>query len=100
MARQLHERFEVPWHGTKLEELLNVTHPDVVHITTPPQTHFEIAKKCLETGIHVYVEKPFTVNRGEAKDLIQLAEERKLKITVGHNLQFTKASIRARELVA
>ena len=100
MARQLYERFEVPWYGTELEDLLNTVHPDVVHITTPPQSHFEIAKKCLEAGVHVYVEKPFTVNRGEAKDLIQLAEERKLKITVGHNLQFTKAAIRARELVA
>ena len=38
---------------------VGVTRPDVVHITTSPQSHFDIAHYCLENGCHVYVEKPF-----------------------------------------
>ena len=73
--------------------------PDVVHITTPPQSHFEIAKTCLNRGCHVYVEKPFTVNAAEAEALIGLAREKGLKITAGHDDQFRPATRRMRSLV-
>jgi len=49
---------------------------------------------------HVYLEKPFTVTAVEAKELIHLAEARKLKITAGHNLQFTLEMLEMRRLVA
>ena len=42
--------------------MLSDAQPDVVHITTPPESHFEIARLCLAAGCHVYVEKPFTLN--------------------------------------
>src|SRR5690349_5141387 len=61
MARQLCERFGVKGSYSSVPDLLTDARPDVVHITTPPQSHFEIAKACLERGSHVYVEKPFTV---------------------------------------
>ncbi|HUS99861.1 MAG TPA: hypothetical protein VMY59_06035, partial [Candidatus Thermoplasmatota archaeon] len=48
---------------------------------------------------NVYVEKPFTIDTIEAEDLIKLASEKNLKITAGHNAQFTPAMIRMRELV-
>jgi predicted dehydrogenase len=100
MAKQMHERFGITYYCSDVRELLRETHPDVVHITTPPQSHFELAKVCLESGCHIYVEKPFTVNTAEAGELLRIAIERKLKITVGHNAQFTDAAIRMRELVA
>jgi len=70
-----------------------------VHITTPPQSHFELAKECLEKGVHVYVEKPFTLNTAEAETLIELADRKGLKIMAGHNDQFHHAARRMRELV-
>src|SRR5205807_2577751 len=73
MARQLYERFPVGRHFSDVGELLGETGPDVVHITTPPQSHHELATRCLESGSHVYVEKPFTVNASEARSLIALA---------------------------
>ncbi|MGA2243438.1 MAG: Gfo/Idh/MocA family oxidoreductase [Verrucomicrobiota bacterium] len=100
MARQLGERFGLQPCFADAAELLRTVRPDVVHITTPPQGHFSLAKQCLEAGSHVYLEKPFTVTAPEAKALIRLAGERGLKITAGHNLQFTPEMLEMRRLVA
>jgi predicted dehydrogenase len=82
-----------------LTELLSGATPDVVHITTPPESHFDIAKLCLEWGCHVYVEKPFTLHAEEAQVLVALANERRLKLTAGHDGQFSHAARRMRALV-
>jgi predicted dehydrogenase len=99
MARQLADRFHVPRHFSDVFEMLQATRPDVVHITTPAQTHFPIGQLCLEAGCHVYMEKPFTVTVPQAEVLLGLAEGKGLKMTVGHNLQFNPEAIRMRELV-
>jgi predicted dehydrogenase len=99
MARQLAQRFKIPHQFSDLMEMLKVAMPDVVHVTTPPESHFLIAKICLESGSHVYVEKPFTLNTAEAEALIELAEKKGRKITVGHDLQFSHAARRMRKLV-
>jgi predicted dehydrogenase len=99
MARQLFGRFPVRRCFSSLVELLSETRPDVVHITTPPQSHFEAAMTCLERGCHVYVEKPFTLCEAEAQALVRLAESRGLKITAGHDDQFSHVARRMRALV-
>lgn len=99
MARQLYERFPIKGYFSDLTQLLDEARPDVVHITTPPASHFGIAKMCLERGSHVYAEKPFTINEEEARRLISLATERKRKITVGHDDQFSHVARRMRTLV-
>jgi predicted dehydrogenase len=99
MAEQLYERFPVKGCFSDLSELMSRAQPNVVHITTPPESHFEIARFCLEHGRHVYVEKPFTVNAEEAEQLVSLATEKGLKLTVGHNHQFSHVARRLRELV-
>ena len=100
MARQLHERFPIKQSFGELGQLLTVAKPDVVHITTPPESHAPLATQCLEAGCHVYVEKPFTVYPADAQKLIALAEARGLKITVGHDDQFSQVARRMRALVA
>src|SRR5205809_1388245 len=99
MARQLYERFPVKRYFSDLTELLSEASPDVVHITTPPETHYDIAKLCLERGCHVYVEKPFTLCEEDARRLIALANDRGRKITAGHDDQFRHAARRMRTLV-
>jgi predicted dehydrogenase len=99
MAKQLGERFDIAPCFSDLQELLESAAPDVVHITTPPQSHFSLAKQCLESGRHVYLEKPFTVTADEAESLTQLADRRDLKMTAGHNLQFTLEMLEMRRLV-
>jgi predicted dehydrogenase len=99
MAKQLGERIGVTACFADLQEMLRTTKPDVVHITTPPQSHFSLAKQCLEFRSHVYLEKPFTITAGEAESLIDFAESRGLKITVGHNYLFTLEMLELRRLV-
>jgi predicted dehydrogenase len=99
MARQLAERFGVARSYADIDELLGDARPDVVHITTPPDGHFDLARRCLEGGAHVYVEKPFTLYADEARRLIALAEQTRLKITAGHDDQFTHVARRLRQLV-
>jgi predicted dehydrogenase len=99
MAKQLGERFGISEYSSDLPQMLQASGPDVVHITTPPQSHYTLARKCLEAGSHVYVEKPFTITADEAVSLIQLADRRNLKITAGHNLQFTLEMLEMRRLV-
>ena len=99
MARQLGERFGILQCFPDLPEMLEAVSPDVVHITTPPQSHYAVARECLASGAHVYIEKPFTVTAGEADALIQLANRRSLSVTAGHNLQFTPEMLDMRRLV-
>lgn len=99
MTEQIAERFGVERQFTDAEQMIDEVHPDVVHITTPPQTHFELGRMCLLRNCHVYVEKPFTVNAAEAEELIALAIRKNLKLTVGHNAQFTPVMERMRQLV-
>jgi predicted dehydrogenase len=99
MAKQLYDRFPVKRYFSNLTELLNEVRPDVIHITTPPQTHFEISRQCLEAGCHILVEKPFTLNTTEAEKLIALANQTGRKLTVGHDAQFSDVARRMRKLV-
>ncbi|MGA9471283.1 MAG: Gfo/Idh/MocA family oxidoreductase [Terriglobales bacterium] len=99
MAQQLCDRFPVKRYFSDLIDLLTEARPDVIHITTPPESHFDIARVCLEHACHVYVEKPFTVDARQAQQLVDLAGKKGLKLTAGHNLQFSHAARRLRALV-
>ena len=99
MAKQLGERIGVAASYSDLEEMLETARPDVVHITTPPQSHFSLARQCLEFGTHLYLEKPFTITATEAESLIDFAESRGLKITAGHNYLFTLEMLQMRRLI-
>lgn len=99
MAKQLYERFRVKRYFSSLSALLNEGRPDVVHITTPPQNHYEIGRACLEAGCHIYVEKPFTLDTVEAEKLIALANRVGRKLTVGHDEQFSEVARRMRKLI-
>jgi len=72
---------------------------DVIAIVTPVSTHFELAKRALENGKHVFVEKPFTSTIAQAEELIALADKKKLKIMVDHTFLFTGAVRKIKELI-
>lgn len=66
---------------------------DAVVISTPPVTHYRIAKDCLEHGLHILVEKPITLNSQHAKELIELARSKGLTLMVGHTFEYNSAVI-------
>jgi len=78
-------------------DILNSTEIDAVAVITPVSTHFELAKKALENGKHVFVEKPFTATAAQAEELIALAERKKLTIMVDHTFLFTGAVNKIKE---
>jgi len=90
-----------PSIGFTTDENQVLTSPDidVVAVVTPVWTHYELAKKALENGKHVFVEKPFTYSVQQGEELIELAEKKNLKIMVDHTFLFTGAVKKIKELV-
>jgi predicted dehydrogenase len=80
-------------------ELVNSPNVDAIAVITPVWTHFELTKAALENGKHVFVEKPFTSNVAQAEELINLAEQKNLKIMVDHTFLFTGAVRKIRSLI-
>jgi UDP-2-acetamido-3-amino-2,3-dideoxy-glucuronate N-acetyltransferase len=70
-----------------------------VIIATPAETHYAVAKQCLESGKHVLVEKPITLHAEEAKELIAVAERVGRQIMVGHVLLYHPAVVKLKEMV-
>jgi len=64
---------------------------DVASIVVPTQFHFEVARDCLEAGVHILLEKPITPTLDEADRLIELAKARDCVLQVGHLERFNPA---------
>lgn len=88
MAESTADRFGLDYWTTDYRELLQRRKPHVVHITTPPASHFQLAHDCLEAGCHVLVEKPATLDYEQLVELMTLAEEKKLWLVEDHNYLF------------
>jgi predicted dehydrogenase/nucleoside-diphosphate-sugar epimerase len=69
-----------------LQSMLAEARPDIVHVCTPPMSHFAAARAALEGGAHVYVEKPFALTVADARSLIDLARSRGKLLCAGHQL--------------
>jgi len=80
-------------------DILTSPNIDAVAIVTPISQHFPLAKKALENGKHVFVEKPFTRTSAEAEELILLADGKNLVVMVDHTFLFNAAVRKIRELV-
>lgn len=72
---------------------------DAVAIATPVGTHYDLARRALEHGRHVLVEKPLTASVAEAEHLIDLAAKRRLTLMVNHTFIYTGAVRKMKELV-
>jgi predicted dehydrogenase len=72
---------------------------DAVVVATPVHLHYELAKKSLEAGKHVFVEKPMTQTSEQGNDLVQLAAKKKLTLMVGHTFIYSAPVRRIREIV-
>tara|TARA_R110002072_G_scaffold155657_2_gene306085 strand:- start:140283 stop:141464 length:1182 start_codon:yes stop_codon:yes gene_type:complete len=91
LARQAAERFDIPGQFTSLEQMIEQSRPDVVHITTPVESHRLLAMQLLEAGVHVYVEKPFSVSVAEAQDVLDCARRNDRLVCLGHDQLFDPA---------
>jgi len=85
--------------STNVEEILEDSEVDAVVVATDVPTHFRVAQKSLEASKHTYVEKPLTSNAGDAKALVELAKEKKVKLMVGHLLEYHPAVSFLKEMI-
>lgn len=85
VAKKFAEKYRTRAFGSVEEAVAGCSAASVV---TPTVTHFELAKKLLEAGRHVLVEKPMTDNTDQAGELVQLAQQRGLVLQVGHVERF------------
>lgn len=88
LAEQAAKRFGVESFYTDVEQMIKEQKPDVIHITTPPTTHYALAKTILKHKVHIYMEKPFTMNLQEAEEIVSLAGKKNCQICAGHSSAF------------
>ena len=95
--------FAVSYHdspsGSGYRQLFADPRVDVVYVATPHAQHFEVVRAALDAGKHVLCEKPFTINAGEARELVGLAEAGGLFLMEAVWTRFLPATRRALELI-
>lgn len=81
------EQYNVPHRSTDVRDLLNLE-PEIVFVSSPTETHFEIVMQCLRAGVNVFVDKPLSYELDEAEEMAALAKQRGLLLAVGFNRRF------------
>jgi UDP-N-acetylglucosamine 3-dehydrogenase len=89
-AAQAGRRFHVP-HFTEVGELLDRTQPQVVSVAVPTLLHLPVAREALRRGIHLLIEKPIAYTVEEGAEIIHLAEQAGVVLTVGHVERYNPA---------
>ena len=89
-AEHLAERFELAAWYVDFEEMLHRARPDVVHVTTPAETHVPLARRALESGAHVLVEKPIALTYTDWLELRDLAVVKDRWLLEDHAYQFNR----------
>lgn len=84
---------------TQADEVLKDTEIEAVVVATPAPSHFDVARQALESGKHVYVEKPMTLSVADAESLVALAEKQNRKLMVGHLLEYHSCVRKLKELI-
>jgi nucleoside-diphosphate-sugar epimerase/predicted dehydrogenase len=91
------EKFNVPKMYRSLDRMLASEQLDSVHVLLPPDSHFQAAKSILTSSVSAFIEKPMCLSPQEGEMLTRLAEERNVKLGVGHNFLFAECYERLRE---
>jgi predicted dehydrogenase len=80
-------------------QIINDSEIHGVAIATPVNTHFELAKKSLMAGKHTFIEKPMASSSEQCRELIKLAEDKKLTLMVGHTFIYVAAVRKIKEII-
>lgn len=84
---------------TDYKKMIEENDLDGIMILVPNAFHFEIGKYCIERGIHVFIEKPFTLSYDDSKELVELAKKNNVKGQVGYVNRFNPIFQRVKKLL-
>ena len=73
---------------TDVDEMLDTAKPDAVIIVVPTFLHKDVALKCIERGVHIFIEKPAASTVEDARIMVEAAEKEGIKSCVGHVERF------------
>ncbi|HKA01398.1 MAG TPA: Gfo/Idh/MocA family oxidoreductase [Candidatus Solibacter sp.] len=88
LRTKMGSKFAIPKVFADIESMLSEVKPDVLTICTPPATHFEICRKALMAGVHVFCEKPFMSTVEQADQIIAIAREKRLALRVNNQYRY------------
>lgn len=97
---QICDRFPNVIGTTEDVDVLRSDRVDAVVIATPTKTHYRLAKRALEAGLHTFVEKPLATRSEECADLIECAEASGRVLFVGHVYLYSAAVAKLKEIVS
>ena len=83
---------------SSLDDCLAKEKLDAVFVCVHTLLHYDMAMKCMQNGLHVFIEKPFVLNVEEGESLIAEAEKRNLRLNVGHVVRYMPAYAKLYEL--
>ncbi|MBW1738704.1 MAG: Gfo/Idh/MocA family oxidoreductase [Deltaproteobacteria bacterium] len=84
---------------SSVEDFFSDTSLDAVAIATPVSTHYDLAKRALDEGRHLWLEKPMTEKVEQAEELIELAEAKGKVLLVDHTFVYTGAVRKIKEII-
>lgn len=103
LSTDLHDRhrsaFPKATFTTDLDDLLSDDTLDAIVIASPVPTHHKLGMFALEAGKHTFIEKPIALTASDAKELLDLATEKDLRLMVGHLLEYHPAVLRMRDMI-
>lgn len=94
-AKEVSEKYNLK-RFCKDDELIDAS--DAIDVVTPTQFHFSLCERAVKKSRHVFVEKPMVSSMEDAKTLVKLVQESKIKFQVGHVERFNPAFLAAKKL--
>lgn len=94
------ERYPDARIARSFDELIGLDELNLVVVNTPDCTHYEYARRALQAGKHVIVEKPFTTTVAEAEELVALAAEKGLTLSVYQNRRWDCDFLTVKDILA
>ena len=98
-ARKMVADFDVPHAFNTTEEMLESVELDAVVISSTPNVHYEQAKRVLEAGKHLLIEKPMTIRADEARELMAIADRSGLEVVVSCPWHYTAHGLETRRRI-
>ena len=92
-------QFPATFDTAHLDDLLDDSELDAVVIATTAPSHYSLGKRVLLAGKDLYIEKPFTLSVEDARELIEIANENRRILMVGHLLEYHPVVVKLKEMI-